>query len=166
MTANSGHGFITEPHSDVRKRSAELLWRVAEEGRRCGVTLTVESLRPQETTVGVTLADVKQLLDEVNHPNCKAMIDTTAMGVSGESIWDWFREFDGEIHNLHFVDGAPMGHLAWGDGVFHLQDMLQCLNAYDYAGPIGLEITHSRYFSRPEVADAQTFCVLQRYMED
>ncbi len=76
----------------------------------------MESLRPQESQLVVTLADAKRMHDEVNHPNLKVMIDTTAMGVAGETIDEWFDTFGDEIIHMHFIDGNPYGHLIWGDG--------------------------------------------------
>lgn len=165
MTVNAGNGFFNMPRANAWKRACELLHRVAEEGRRCGVTLTVESSRPQETRTAVTLQDMKRLLNDVGHPDCKAMIDTTAMGASNETVWEWFEAFGDDIRNLHFIDSGPAGHLAWGDGIFPLDDMLRCLNRYRYTGPICFEITHERYWHTPEKADAQTFKIMERYLE-
>lgn len=165
MSASSGNGFINEPRQDAWKRSADLLRRVAEEAEKYNVILTVESLRPPETRIGVTLDDVYQLLAQINHPNCKAMIDTTAMGVNGETIWQWFERFGTDIRNLHFIDGNPYGHLAWGDGTFYLADMLDCLNQYHYDGPIGFEITDARYWYQPEQADIQVMKIMSRFID-
>lgn len=166
MSASSGNGFINEPREDAWKRSVDLLRRVAREAEKYGVIITVESLRPPETRIGVTLNDVYQLLAEIDHPNCKAMIDTTAMGVNGENVWQWFEQFGSDIRNLHFIDGNPYGHLAWGDGTFHLADMLECLNHYHYEGPIGFEVTDKRYWYQPELADMQIMKIMSRFIEN
>ena len=52
--------------------------------------------------LATTVTDVKRMLDEVNHPNLKAMIDTTAMGVAGESIDQWFEFLGEDIIHMHF----------------------------------------------------------------
>ena len=44
------------------------------------------------------------LLDEVDHPNLKAMVDTVAMSVSGETLDQWFDCLGSDIRNMHFVD--------------------------------------------------------------
>ncbi len=166
MIANSGYGLRQEPRGEAWKRAREMLCRVAEEGAKFGIVLTMESLRPQETNLCYNLVETRRMLQEANHPNLKAMVDTCAMAVSGESLWDWFEAFDGQIANLHFIDASPIGHLAWGDGILPLADMLRCLNHYGYTGPLGLEITDSRYYARPEEADQQTMRVLKRYFVD
>lgn len=166
LTANSGNGFFDEAFDEVWARSIETMARVCDAAAQYGVTVTMEGLRPQETRTASGLSAVKQFISDVNRPNCKAMIDTTAMAVNGETIWDWFRAFNGEILNTHFIDAAPAGHLAWGDGILPLEKMLTCLNWYGYAGPLGLEITHSRYFLNPIEANIQSLRVLSPYICD
>lgn len=165
MICNSGYGLRTHSQSDAWKRSRDMMWRIAEFASKHGVVITMESLRPQETNLAFTLKQTRKMIDEVNHPNLKAMIDTTAMGVSGETIWQWFDEFGDDLVNLHFIDGNPYGHLAWGDGTCHLADMLECLQAHGYQGPIGLEVVGDRYNLDPAAADAQCFKNLIRYVD-
>ncbi len=166
MSASSGTGYINEPREEAWARSQDMLFRVSNVCQRLGITLCVESLRPPETKIGVTVYDVKRLLEEVDMPNCKPMIDTTAMAVNHETIWDWFDVFGKDISNMHFVDAAPSGHLAWGDGVLPLEDMLCCINQHGYEGPLGLEITHEQYFKEPQIASERSFRALEHYAEE
>lgn len=166
MIANSGYGLKTCSQEDAWARSRDMLRRISEFAVDYGVTLTVESLRPVETNLVVTLEDTRRMFDEVNHPNFKVMIDTTAIGVSGESVWDWFRVFGTDIKNTHFIDGTPFGHLAWGDGSYPLDDMLRCFNQYNYKGPLGLEITAGQYLNDPSAASLKAFRNLIRYAGD
>ena len=166
LTANSGNGYFEEPAEDCWNRTVETMSRVADAAAEYGVTITVEGLRPPETRTAPRLIDIKRFLQDVNRPNCKPMIDTTAMAVNKENMDDWFEAFPGEILNMHFIDASPQGHLAWGDGVLPLQDMLCCMNRHGYTGPLGLEITDERYFLDPAKASAQTLRVLENYVED
>ncbi len=165
MVCNSGYGMRTHDRDEAWKRCREMLRRLAEFAQAYGVTLTMESLRPQETNLVYTLEQTREMIAQVDHPNLKAMIDTTAMRVSGETMWQWFEAFGEKIVNLHFIDGTPYGHLAWGDGDCRLVDMLQCLNAYRYDGPIGLEVVGERYNRDPAAADAQCFKNLIRFVD-
>lgn len=166
LTANPGHGYYDEARSDSWNRAVDTLGRVCDGCAQYGVKVTVEGLRPPETRTAWTLSHIKQLLMDVNRPNCLPMIDTTAMAVNGETVWDWFHAFGGNIANTHFVDAAPAGHLAWGDGILPLEDMLRCINRYGYSGPLGLEITDRRYFADPGQANEQCFRVLSQYIAD
>ncbi|MFR3124544.1 MAG: hypothetical protein ACLTN0_03390 [Coprococcus phoceensis] len=34
--------------------------------------------------------------------------------------------------HVHFIDGAPRGHLAWGDGILDMQGYLEEFSRYHY----------------------------------
>lgn len=126
---------------------------LAEYAKIKNIRLAMESLRPQESNLATTVTDVKRMLDEVDHPNLKAMIDIIAMGVAGESIDQWFELLGENIIHMHFIDGNPYGHLVWGDGNHNLKEFLQTLERYGYKGYLGQEITEFDYFQNPAAAD-------------
>ena len=165
MVVSSGWGYWDENREEAWKRSRDMLWRLSEFAQGYGVTLTMESLRRAESQLVYTLKDAKRMYDVEGHPNLKIMIDTTAMAVAGETMQDWFSCFGSAIQNLHFVDGTPHGHLAWGDGTRPLEQMIQCLEQNRYSGLLGLEITHKRYYMDPIAADIQNMRVLSYYCD-
>jgi len=153
MAINSGWGYWNEEREEAWKRSREMLSALAEYAKTKNIRLAMESLRPQESNLATTVQDVKRMLDEVNHPNLKAMIDTTAMGVAGETIDQWFSVLGEDIIHMHFIDGNPYGHLIWGDGNHNLEEFLEAVNRHGYTGYFGQEITEFDYFQNPEKAD-------------
>lgn len=164
MAMNSGWGFWNEEREEAWKRSREMLWEVACEAEKLGITLTMESLRRAESQLVYRLEDAVRMEREVNHPNLKIMIDTTAMAVAGENMKSWFDMFGSKICNLHFVDGTPYGHLAWGDGNRDLAQYMNCLKENHYKGQLGLELTDSRYLMHPEEADRRCLKALEPYI--
>lgn len=104
------------------------------------------------------------MLDEVNHPNLKAMIDTTAMGVAGETIDQWFDILGEDIIHMHFIDGNPYGHLIWGDGTHDLKEFLSALKRHNYTGYLGQEITEFDYFNDPAAADLRNMKAYEPYI--
>ena len=85
-----------------------------------------------------TVSDAKRMIDEVASPYLQPMVDTTAMGVAGETLEDWFAAFgDGAIHEMHFIDGDPYGHLVWGDGKHDMDAFVATLNAHGFDGMLG-----------------------------
>ena len=131
------------------------------------MTLCMESLRPEESNLVVTLADARRMLDQVASPHLTPMVDTTAMGVAGESLEEWFAEFgDGAIRNMRFIDGDPYGHLVWGDGKHSMDDFVRVLNAHGFEGYLGQEITDGRYFDDPAAADRHNMDAFERYFVD
>lgn len=157
MTINSGYGLMEEPIEESWKRSREMLRYLAEIAETEGVTIALETLRPEESKIVTKLQEAQRMVHDVAHPSLKLMVDTAAMGVAGEGLQDWFKAFGDDIVHLHFVDGTPEGHLAWGDGNFDLHEFLTILEKYDYQGFLGQEITDSRYLKRPYLADKQVF---------
>lgn len=153
MAVNSGWGYWNEDREEAWKRSKEMLTVLADYAKTKNIRLAMESLRPEESNLATTVQDVKRMLKEVNHPNLKAMIDTTAMGVAGETIDQWFEELGDDIIHMHFIDGNPYGHLIWGDGTHNMKRFLESLKRYSYTGYLGQEITEFDYYNRPAEAD-------------
>ena len=164
MAINSGWGYWNEDREEAWKRSREMLSRLADEAAKHNSNLAMESLRPQESQLVVTLADAKRMHDEVNHPNLKVMIDTTAMGVAGETIDEWFDTFGDEIIHMHFIDGNPYGHLIWGDGNHPLGEWIDTVVRRGYKGYFGQEITDFDYFEDPASHDKRNMEAYKPYL--
>lgn len=165
MAVHSGRGNLNEDREEAWKRGRDMLARLAEYAQTRGITLAMESLRPQETNLATTLKDVKRMVDEIHHPNFKAMIDTTAMGVAGENPEQWFAALGNDIVHMHFIDGTPYGHLIWGDGRHNLKQWLEILHRYQYHGLLSQEITAQEYYWKPAKADQRNWRMFQPYME-
>jgi protein FrlC len=166
MAVNSGWGYWNESLAEAWKRSADSLSKLAQVGQQEGVILAMESMRPEETHIVSTLNDCQRMFLEIDSPFLKVMIDTVAMGVAGETIQQWFDAFGDNIVHTHFVDGRPYGHLIWGDGCYPLEKFLQVLNDNHYSGLLGQEITDSRYYANPAVADIALMQNLARFISD
>lgn len=164
MAVHSGRGNLNEDREEAWKRGRDMLARLAEYAQTKGITLAMESLRPQETNLATTLKDVKRMVDEIHHPNFKAMIDTTAMGVAGENPEQWFEALGSDIVHMHFIDGTPYGHLIWGDGRHNLRQWLETLHRYQYHGLLSQEITAQEYYWKPAEADQRNWRMFQPYM--
>jgi len=126
--------------------------------------LTMESLRRAESQLCWNLENTRRMFEEIRHPSLKIMIDTTAMGVAGETPEEWFQTFGDQIVNTHFIDGTPYGHLAWGDGTQPLQAWLETLQRNKYQGILGLEITARKYYEDPAACDLQNMKMLSKYL--
>ncbi|MGO5025153.1 sugar phosphate isomerase/epimerase family protein [Mediterraneibacter faecis] len=164
MQTNSGWGYWNEDREEAWKRSREMISKLADEAGRLGICLAMESLRPQESQLVVTLKDAKRMYDEVNSPNLKILIDTTAMSVQGETIDDWFDVFGDEVIHTHFIDSNPYGHLAWGFGNRSLQEYLEALNRHNYQGCLGQELTEFDYYENPGEIDRKNMAAFEPFI--
>lgn len=164
MAVNSGWGLATEPKEEAMKRSLEMIDWLCQQALPLGVTLVMESLRPEETNLVNNLSETVAFLRKLGRSNLKPMVDTCAMAVAGESLEEWFSAFPGEIAHLHFVDGTPYGHLAWGDGNRDLAAYVSTLEARGYTGALTQEITDERYFMDPFAADCKSIEALRPYI--
>ncbi|WP_211270504.1 sugar phosphate isomerase/epimerase family protein [Paenibacillus jilunlii] len=164
MTVNSGYGYLNETKEEAWARSADMLSHLARTAEQEGVVIAMEALRPEESQIVTTLADAKRMLDEIASPAFRLMVDTTAMGIAGETLEQWFDAAGESIVHLHFIDGNPYGHLAWGDGTFPLASMIQTLNDYGYQGLLGQEITDFRYYEHPDETDRRIMEAFEKYI--
>lgn len=164
LLTNCIGGTWDEAYDRVYERAVKSLTLLAATAADYGVTIAVETVRPEESKCIITLPELKRLLSDVNHPNVKAGMDTIAMGVAGETPEQWFKTLGKDIVHTHFVDGRPYGHLVWGDGLFPLESYLDVLNKYHYEGLISQEITDFRYFEDPAGADARNFRAFEPFI--
>lgn len=164
MAVHSGRGNLDEDRGEAWKRGRDMLARLAVYAQTKGITLAMEALRPDETNLATTVGDVKRMVDEIHHPNFKAMIDTCPMGVAGESLQQWFDALGSDIVHMHFIDGTPYGHLIWGDGKHDLQAWLETLRRNGYQGLLSQEITAAAYYREPAEADIRNFRRFEPYM--
>lgn len=165
VACHSGWGLLDEPREEAWKRSLDFMSWYCEEAKKLGLTLVMESLRAAESNLVNSLPTLQQYLKELHCDNIKPMIDTCAMAVAGESMEDWFRAFGSEIAHMHFVDGTPYFHLAWGDGNRSLDGYMAAIKANHYQGALTQEITDGRYYDDPAKADAQSYRILRSYMD-
>ena len=82
--------------------------------------------------------------------------DFGAMARMGHTPREYFEAFGSDIVHIHFVDGNPTGHLAWGDGSRDLKTDLAVLEEYGYQGYLSLETATQRYYEKPWSAEMKT----------
>lgn len=165
LLTNAIGGVLDEDYDIAYGRAVETFQELGPVAADHGVTIAVETVRPEESLIVTRLPELERLLADVDHPNIKAGLDTVAMGVAGETPRQWFETLGDAIVHTHFVDGRPYGHLVWGDGLYPLESYLSVLNEFGYEGLLGAEITDGRYFDDPAEADRRNFKAFEPYLE-
>lgn len=163
MLTNACGGTLDEDHDVAFDRAIRHFEELTRYAKDAGVIVALESVRPQESKVCITLGDVAGVIEAIDSPNLGAALDTVAMGVAGETPRQWFKRLGKKIIHTHFVDGRPYSHLVWGDGVFPLERYIDVLNEFGYEGFLGQEITDGRYYENPKAADQRNFRALSKF---
>jgi protein FrlC len=145
-----GWGYVGEDADEVFKRSADSLSRIVERAAERGITGVLEALQPVESHVVNDTTQLRRMVDEVGHPSLKVAVDIPAMAVAGETVADYTRAFGADLVHAHFVDGAPDGHLAWGDGELPMERYLEEFAAGGFTGYLSFELIASRYWLDPK----------------
>ncbi len=156
IVTTSGWGYLDEPREEAYKRSLAMQKRICQYARTKNIKVCMEALQKIESNLVNNSAQLKSYIEEVDEENLYGCIDFGAMAGAGEDITDYYRNLPKRIGHIHFVDGRPTGHLAWGDGDRDMKRDLELLETYGYEGYLSLENANSRYYMDPRAADKKT----------
>lgn len=146
-----GRGSYDLPDSDAWKRAVEALSRLAEKGKECGVTLVIEEASRFVTNTVYTTPLTRKMLDEVNSPNFKAMLDCCATETAGEDFRACAELLGPDFRHMHYADGTPGGHFIPGEGKLDMLSYLQVLDDTQYSGAVTFELYNKSYEMEPEL---------------
>ncbi|MGF6834897.1 protein FrlC [Paenarthrobacter sp. TE4293] len=136
----AGRGYEDEPAEVAWGRSVEGLQAIAHRASELGVSCVLEPLQRVESNLVTDVGSLRSMLDDVGSSPLGIVIDTVAMAAAGENISDYAKAFGEDIRHVHLVDGAPTGHLAWGDGYLDLDEILHDLSRLNYSGALTFEL--------------------------
>ncbi|PKL21415.1 MAG: endonuclease [Spirochaetae bacterium HGW-Spirochaetae-4] len=156
MLVTPGRGYVDEDAGEAAKRSIAALIELTATAERQSVRLGLEVLRRDESDIVYNLKTLKEMVDSVDSPSLGALLDTIPMALAGEEPADYLDTFEKKLFHIHFIDGAPHGHLAWGDGILDAQEYLRQIKDSGYSGSLSLEITDARYSGNPFPAFRQS----------
>lgn len=135
-----GRGFESEPAEAAWRRSVDALGEIAGYADRLGLECLLEPLQRVESNLVNTAADAARALDAVGARNLGVALDTVAMAVAGDDVDGYFELLGERVRHVHLIDGAPAGHLAWGDGELPLETILSALARHGYEGWMTVEL--------------------------
>lgn len=144
----SGRGGEDEPRAAGWARSVDAVGTIADHAARLGLECVLEPLQRVESNLVTTAADAQRMLDEVATPNLGVVLDTVAAAAAGETVDDYFALLGGSVRHVHLVDGAPTGHLAWGDGELPLAEIVAALENHGYSGLATVELFGDGSYAR------------------
>ncbi len=118
---HSSFAYFTRqpPTQDERKRSAEMLRKAAEYAAMADIMLCPEALNRFECYLYNTMADLKTLVEAVNHPNLGAMYDTHHSNIEEKSQAEALKTIAPVLKHIHISEndrGTPgSGQVQWND---------------------------------------------------
>lgn len=136
----SAVGRTWQSTADERARDLDLLIShlqpLAEYAADCGVLLGVEPLNRFETSFINLASQAIEVVDRVDRPACRIMLDTFHMNIEERSIGDAIRAVGPRMCQLHSCEndrGAPgSGHVPW-------DEVAQALKDINFDGPVVIE---------------------------
>ena len=136
----AGRGYEDEPAGPAWERSVAGLQAITARSAELGVSCVLEPLQRVESNLVTDVQSLTRMLHDVGSPELGVVIDTVAMAVAGDTVNDYGEAFGDRIRHVHLVDGAPSGHLAWGDGTMDLAGILRDLSGLEYRGAMTFEL--------------------------
>lgn len=146
--STNGHFSGTPPTYEEKQWSIEMLQKAAEHAAKAHVTLCPEALNRFECYLYNTMADIKTLIEKVDHPNLRGMYDTHHSNIEEKSQSNALKTIAPYLKHVHISEndrGTP------GSGQVNWNEVFQTLKEIDYDGWLTIEA-----FSRldPDFANA------------
>lgn len=145
-----GRPYRDRPYSEGFQYAKDSILQLEEYARQVDVVLCYENLRIGESILATNLKDMARMVWEIDSPYLKCCVDTVPVYAAGEHLEDYFACLGEKIHHIHLNDGAPDGHLMWGDGTQDLDEHLNAMRKYDYSRYITMEMAAAKYRLDPE----------------
>ena len=133
-------GRLWKSEGEQRKKEEELLvsqlYEVAEYASEKNIVVCLEALNRFETSFLNLTSQVKDIIDRVNHPSCKVMIDLFHAGIEEKDLGDAIRTAGSDLHHFQVAEndrGTP------GTGQFNWDGIAKALDDVGYDGHIIIE---------------------------
>lgn len=125
--------------ADGRKRARDAFAAVAEAAAKAGVTYCIEALAPRETNFVNTIAEAAALVDEIDSPALKTMLDCSAAGLSEDAdvpalLDRWLPT--GKLAHIQVNDPNQRGP---GEGDMQFAPIFATLQRHGYDGAVAVE---------------------------
>lgn len=127
----SAVGRTWQQSADEREHDMKILIAIlkdlSEYAGKKGIVLGLEPINRFETSFINTANQAIELVDRVNHPACKIMLDTFHMNIEEDSLGDAIRKVGSRLVQVHSNEnnrGTPgAGHVPWKEVAQALKDI-------------------------------------------
>ena len=135
---HSALGVFTGKAATEQERAwaKENLFALAEYAQQYGIVLGLEYLNRFESYLVTTTDELIQLIDEINHPNCKLMFDSFHANIEEQNIAAAIKKMANRLVHVQLSEN-DRGIL--GRGHVNFKSILLALKEIDYNGMISVE---------------------------
>ncbi len=150
MLITSGIGNFSITKEESWKYASESIYQIMKVAEREGITLALEPLTKFESNLIINTRELKRMIEEIQSPSLKGIIDTVAMNLPGETPENYFLLLK-ELCHFHLIDGDSKtdSRLGLDDGNLQWRDYVKCVQKHQYDGAYTLEIMGSTYYQNP-----------------
>ncbi len=179
-----GNGYMDEPLEAAWARCRESLLALAAAAQSCQMTLVLETQSVEESNFLNNVHQQKKMIDEVGHPNLKAMLDTVQMAQFDRSIDENIRILGSDMKHVHLGNTLAIdrdlkeqhiragiltgkkvsGHIGFKEGNLPLEDYLLALAGHHYQDYVTIEICQRAYFLQAEKYAREAFETISQYL--
>ena len=135
---HSALGVFTGKASTMQERdwAKENLYQLAEYAKQYGIILGLEYLNRFESYLVTTTDELIQLVDEINHPNCKLMFDSFHANIEEQNMAAAIQHMGNRLVHVQLSEN-DRGIL--GRGHVDFKSILNALDQIGYNGMISVE---------------------------
>ena len=144
-----GTGYYDADKDEAWKRQVEAVQLLAEDAKKKGVTIFMETCKITPTNLVVTSKELKQFIDDVGADNLLGLSDTDQMSQAGEHINDYFDNLGDKYGFVHFSD---LNHTIPGTGGLPMKEYYDTLVRRGYQGWCSCEMCSRDYYLDPDKA--------------
>ena len=124
------------PTDQERAWAKENLYALAEYAQQYGIVLGLEYLNRFESYLVTTTEELIQLVDDINHPNCKLMFDSFHANIEEQSLSKAIQKMGDRLVHVQLSEN-DRGIL--GRGHVDFTTILQTLDQIGYKGMVSVE---------------------------
>jgi protein FrlC len=163
------HSLFGQQRADSLQRlteSIDIIARYAAQ-RQQRLKLGIEILYGDETDLVNSADDALAIINQIEHENVGAVLDTGTLNLSKESLLEIFDKLDRLVLQIHVNDnqgGEKQQNLIPGEGTYDFQGLVQFLKERGYQGYLSAELS-KEYADDPEDALRLTAERLRAWMQ-
>jgi len=122
---------------ECRSRAMEGARKVGQHAQGRGVTLCMEALPFPEANFLTTLQEVREFVEEVDHPHVRMMMDVKSASSENQPLQDLYQRHKSFIQHIHANDANRRGP-GFGDTDF--VPLIKTLLDHDYQAAVSVEV--------------------------